>query len=137
MKKTKKYIQSNTQQVQNVVSDQPHQTTSHSLQLNDSGLQLATIPIYSASHSDAYNKDCQQDILDSVIHIPDVYQNYDIAYDIHTQSIPQEVLESKYSCMDYNNCIQQMASQIGFVLLTPLKLYMGMEKKYKKIPDIF
>ena len=46
------------------------------------------------------------------------------------------MIENKQSCMDYINCIQQTGSHVGFVPLTTLQLYTGIEKKYQKIPDI-
>ena len=111
--KETKYVQSNNQPCKNVFLASPEQTTSHSSHSDDNGAGLATIPIHSASHSNAHNNSFFCDIMESVVHVPDDIQNHNAIYDTHNQCIPQEVLDSKYSCVDYTNCIRQTASHVG------------------------
>ena len=123
--------------VNNVTSQVPQKIKVDDSSPNDNGQHLATIPIYSTLNSYDRDKDCIQQFRRTIMDISNVYQNYDNTFDMNTHPIPQGILENKYACTDYNKCIQQTASHIGFVPLTPLELYVGMEKEYEKIPDIF
>ena len=50
--------------------------------------------------------------------------------------IPKDIIDNRHLCKDYNNCIQQTGSEIGFVPLTPLKLFEGPPKVWDICPDI-
>ena len=55
---------------------------------------------------------------------------------IHSDKIPDDSLLNKHLCQEYNDCIHQTGSEVGFVPLTPLMVYKGPPKIWPACPDI-
>ena len=65
------------------------------------------------------------------------YNDLDLLVEsIYSDKISDHILHHKHLCKDYNHCIQQTGSEVGFVPLTTLTVYEGPPKIWQTCPDI-